>query len=75
MGKRRTKTDYSIDETADVETFMRTFRAFIERAQQLTDPKVHLADTVLQAHLGADATAQPIVSETFTPWDHINVTG
>jgi cell division protease FtsH len=82
MGKRRTKKDQDDDNTntntntdaADVETFMRTFGAFVERAQQLTDPKIRLADGLLQEHLGADAGAHPIVAETFTPWDHINVT-
>jgi cell division protease FtsH len=58
---------------SDVEVFMRSFGAFVDRAQQLTDPKVELADVLLQRHLGPDASKQPIVSESFSTWDHINI--
>jgi cell division protease FtsH len=62
-----------VGELGELEIFMRTFGAFVERAQQLTDPKLRLAETILQTHLGDDAVNQPIVTETFSPWDHINV--
>lgn len=76
MAKRRNKKSEAHDTGVDldVETFMRSFGAFVERAQQLTDPKLQLADAILQAHLGPDASKQPIVSESFSPWDHINIT-
>jgi cell division protease FtsH len=58
---------------SDVEGFMRSFASFVDRAQQLTDPKMELAEALLQKHLGPDAAKQPIVSESFSPWDHINI--
>jgi cell division protease FtsH len=58
---------------ASVETFMRSFGAFVERAYELSDPKVDTAGSRLRAHLGQKAATFPIVSESFGTWDHINV--
>ncbi len=58
---------------ANVEVFMRDFGAFVERAWELTDPKADTAGARLRAHLGPGATNFPVVTESFGPWDHINV--
>jgi cell division protease FtsH len=73
MVKQQNHKDPAPFDRANVEVFMREFGSFVERSLELTDPKADTAGTRLRAHLGPAYATVPVVSESFGPWDHINV--
>jgi hypothetical protein len=59
---------------ADVAQFARLFEAFLHQMEAAAQAGVTSAfKETLDAHLGADCRAMPIISETFAPYDHANV--
>jgi hypothetical protein len=58
----------------DVGEFGRLFQRFLEQmGQAARDGQSSPLRELLDAHLGADSSAVPVVSESFMPYDHANV--
>lgn len=58
----------------EIERFAATFQVFAERMAKLAqDERVSPVRALIDAHVGADTSMVPILSETFQSWDHVNV--
>ena len=53
--------------------FVKRYSNLVQRMLEITDPTGQTAGAALRAHLGDDAVRRPVVSENFSPWDHVNV--
>jgi hypothetical protein len=64
-----------MDPTEDeVARFATTFQRFTERMGQVAhEQRVSPVRALIDEHAGADTSMVPILSETFQPWDHVNV--
>ena len=58
----------------DVAGFATLFQRFMQQMSEVAwGEGISPIRTLLDAHLGADSTALPVVSESFAPYDHANV--
>src|SRR5687768_7807941 len=58
----------------EVERFAATFRRFTEAmAQAAPGERVSPVRGLIDQHVGADTSMTPILSESFSSWDHANV--
>src|SRR6266511_2181382 len=58
----------------EVAEFARSFRRFLESMSNAAGAeRISPMREMLDAHLGIDASSLPVVSETFPPYDHVNV--
>src|SRR4030081_1553150 len=65
---------YALGVDADVAQFARLFEAFLRQMEATAQAAtISPFKETLDAHLGADCRAMPIISETFAPYDHANV--
>jgi hypothetical protein len=59
---------------ADVAQFARPFEGFLRQMEAAARAGTTSAlKETLDAHLGADCRSMPVISETFAPYDHVNV--
>jgi hypothetical protein len=58
----------------DVQRFAATFQRFMEQMGQVAHgDRVSPVRALIDGHIGTDTSMVPILSESFQPWDHVNV--
>src|SRR5919106_3157200 len=58
----------------EVERFAATFRGFAEAMSQAApSERTSPVRDLIDHHAGVDTSMTPILSESFQPWDHVNV--
>src|SRR4051812_49303316 len=61
------------DEQEQLNAFVGSFRRLVNHVMRNAPTRESVFRTRVEAHLGADPLALPIVAQSWRPWDHVNL--